>query len=111
VELAAIESQIRELKSLLFLNDAQTFTKRKGGGLNGLSPIQTGDIRNVKAGNLGLSEAFFRGEITTKEANAPSERSDIFVSTRQQVTSMRAVIVSSGSHSHFYVDSSTTDAR
>jgi hypothetical protein len=38
---------------------------------DGISLIQTGDLRHVKAGNSGLSDVFFRGEITTRNANAP----------------------------------------
>jgi hypothetical protein len=39
---------------------------------NGLGRIRTGDLRHVKTEDLGLSEAFAVGEITTRNAKAPS---------------------------------------
>ena len=39
---------------------------------DGLGRIRTGDLRHVKAGDLGLCDAFPVGEITTRKASAPS---------------------------------------
>jgi hypothetical protein len=39
---------------------------------DGLGRIRTGDLRHIKAGDLGVFEAFSMGDITVRKANDPS---------------------------------------
>jgi hypothetical protein len=68
--LSALELKINTLASLLLLNEGHSLHQKPKS--NGPGRIRTGDLRHVKTEGSRLSEAFFRGEITTRKANAPS---------------------------------------
>jgi hypothetical protein len=75
--LDALESEIKNLKSLLILNKGQYFPKKiKEDESNGLGRIRTGDLRRVKAAFLErfalFSDGALVGAITTRKASAPS---------------------------------------
>ena len=68
--LSELKSEIREIKRLLLLNEDDNLHKKSK--TNGLGRIRTGDLRHVKAEDLGVFEAFSVGDITVRKANDPS---------------------------------------
>jgi hypothetical protein len=71
--LLELESEIKELKSLLLLNELDNLHRNKNAAhFNGPGAIRTPDLRRVKTEVLGVFEAFSVGDITVRNANAPS---------------------------------------
>ncbi|MGZ4864854.1 MAG: hypothetical protein ACXV5H_12385 [Halobacteriota archaeon] len=67
--LYALETEISEIKSLLFLNEGCCLHKN---GKYGPGVIRTHDLRHVKTEDSRHSGAFSLGEMTTRKASAPS---------------------------------------
>ena len=66
--LCALESEISELKSLLF--SSESFSQNKNEN-NGLGRIRTGDLRHVKATVLATLRGFFRWRDEDKKRKRP----------------------------------------